>query len=47
AGHIDEDLAERAEAEAVRLMAAASVGTWPPPVVKDWTLERALETLER
>lgn len=47
AGHIGEELAVRAEAEVARLMEAARAGTWPPSVVGEWTLERALETLER
>ena len=45
-GHIDEDLARRARAEADRLMSRAAAGTWPPPVVHDWTLGR-IEAEER
>jgi len=45
AGHIETDTAERARVEAERLIAAADNGDWPPPVVADWTLERALGAL--
>ncbi len=45
AGDLDDDAAERARAEAARLLAAARAGTWPPPVVRAWTLERARQTL--
>ncbi len=38
--HIGEDLAQRAREEADRLMALAAVGSWPPPIVREWTLER-------
>jgi predicted RNA-binding protein associated with RNAse of E/G family len=40
AGWIDADTAARALAEAERLAAAARAGTWPPPHVHEWTLER-------
>jgi predicted RNA-binding protein associated with RNAse of E/G family len=42
AGHINPDLAARARAEAVRILALARRGEWPPPVVSEWTLERAI-----
>jgi predicted RNA-binding protein associated with RNAse of E/G family len=40
--HIDEGLAGRARDEAHMLLARARSGDWPPPVVREWTLERAL-----
>jgi predicted RNA-binding protein associated with RNAse of E/G family len=40
-GWIDAPLAARAEAEAERLVARARAGSWPPPVARAWTLERA------
>lgn len=40
AGHIDVDRARAARAEAGRLMALAARGDWPPPVAREWTLER-------
>ena len=43
AGWVDEDTASRALAEAETLVGGAGAGTWPPPVVEAWTLERALE----
>lgn len=45
-GHIEADLAESARAEAERLLALVERGVWPPPVVGEWTLERALRTAE-
>lgn len=47
AGHIDDALALRAQEEAARLLEKADAGTWPPPVVEEWTLDRALAALER
>ena len=41
-GHLERDLAQSARAEADRLLELASRGDWPPPVVREWTLERAL-----
>lgn len=41
-GHIDEEHAGRARAEAERLLGLAQTGAWPPSVVSEWTLERAL-----
>lgn len=43
AGHLDEATATRAWREARALLAAAREGHWPPPVVEEWTLERALD----
>jgi predicted RNA-binding protein associated with RNAse of E/G family len=40
--HIDPDLARRAREEAQQLLERAAAGDWPPPVVREWTLERAL-----
>lgn len=44
-GVLDGRTAERARAEARDLVAAARAGTWPPEVVRSWTLEAALERL--
>ncbi|NLG63678.1 MAG: DUF402 domain-containing protein [Candidatus Cloacimonetes bacterium] len=41
AGAVDEASAQRAEREASALLHAAQAGAWPPPIVLDWTLERA------
>jgi predicted RNA-binding protein associated with RNAse of E/G family len=40
--HIDEGLAQRAREEAADLLGRARSGAWPPPVVHQWTLEKAL-----
>ncbi len=40
---VEPEVAERARAEARRLVAETDAGRWPPPVVAEWTLERALE----
>lgn len=45
-GHIDPGLAQSARAEADRLLALESAGAWPPPVAREWTLER-IEAEER
>jgi predicted RNA-binding protein associated with RNAse of E/G family len=45
AGWLDAPTAARALAEAERLAADARAGTWPPPAVHAWTLERARERL--
>jgi predicted RNA-binding protein associated with RNAse of E/G family len=42
ASHIDAPTAERARSEAERILALAGGGVWPPPVVSEWPLERAL-----
>lgn len=41
AGAIEPAEASVARAEAARLLHAARAGTWPPPVTREWTLERA------
>jgi hypothetical protein len=38
--YVTPDLAARAREEARRLVDGALVGSWPPKVVHDWTLER-------
>lgn len=40
-GFLSDATAARARAEADTLMAAAREGRWPPPVVHEWTLEKA------
>ena len=40
-GHIDAELAARAAQEAEHLLALVASGSWPPPVVREWTLERS------
>jgi len=47
AGHIDERTAERAQAEAADILRLHRDGRWPPPIVEEWTLERALASLDR
>jgi len=42
---VDVDTAARARSEAGRLLEDARAGTWPPPVVHEWTLERCLQEL--
>ena len=44
-GWVDASTARSAAAEAARLMAGAGAGTWPPPIVREWTLERAYAAL--
>ena len=39
---VEREVAERAREEARRLREAAEQGRWPPDVVREWTLERAL-----
>ena len=46
-GWIDAATADRARAEVTRLRAGADAGIWPPAVVREWTLERALEQMEK
>lgn len=43
---VDADTAARVRAEALRLMDGVHAGTWPPPVVHEWTLERCLQELD-
>jgi predicted RNA-binding protein associated with RNAse of E/G family len=40
-GWVDGATAARARAEVERLRADAEAARWPPPVVREWTLERA------
>jgi len=40
-GWVEEALARRAREEAERIRRAFEAGRWPPPVVEEWTLERA------
>lgn len=44
AGHIDPSTARRAREEAGDILEQAGAGRWPPPVVEEWTLERALSS---
>jgi predicted RNA-binding protein associated with RNAse of E/G family len=44
---VDGATAERARAEARSLVEGAKRGTWPPPVVSEWTLERCRMVLGR
>ncbi len=44
---LDPDVAPRAREEAERLMEAAASGTWPPLIVREWTLERVREELAK
>lgn len=44
-GWIDDATAEEAEREAARIVELAQAGAWPPPVVAEWTLERAREAI--
>ena len=44
-GQIGADTARRAREEAERLLESARIGEWPPTVVDEWPLERALEAL--
>lgn len=44
---VDGPTAERARAEAQSLVEGAAQGTWPPPVVSEWTLERCRSVLGR
>ncbi len=44
-GHIEEKMAEKARAEAHRVLALARRRAWPPAVVREWTLARSLAAL--
>ncbi|MDT8368886.1 MAG: DUF402 domain-containing protein [Longimicrobiales bacterium] len=46
-GEIDALTAARARREGDRLLAAARRDEWPPAVVGEWPLERAIETVRR
>jgi len=39
---LDTGTARRAREEADRIVGLANAGAWPPPIVDEWTLERAL-----
>ncbi len=41
-GHIEPELARRAQEEVDAIVDLATRGLWPPPVVHEWPLERAL-----
>jgi predicted RNA-binding protein associated with RNAse of E/G family len=41
-GWIDDAMRERAHGEAAALLEGAAAGAWPPHIVLDWPLERAL-----
>ena len=45
AGAVDAKTSRRAREEAQRIMERAGAGAWPPPVVHEWTRERALDAL--
>lgn len=45
-GLLSADVAARARREADELLAAARTGDWPPPVVAEWTLDRARAVLD-
>ena len=47
AGHVTSAQAERAREEAREILRAQARGAWPPPVVTEWTLERARYSLSR
>jgi predicted RNA-binding protein associated with RNAse of E/G family len=44
-GWVTPKLAERARMEGARLLQGARRGAWPPPVVREWTRERAVRAL--
>ena len=44
-GWVDRMTVERALTEVERIKADAEAGRWPPAVVQEWTLERALKSL--
>lgn len=45
-GVIDAARAARAQQEADAIVRAAAAGSWPPPVCRQWTLERARSALQ-
>lgn len=45
AGALKAGVAQRARKEAARILEHAGGGAWPPPVVHEWTRERALAVL--
>jgi predicted RNA-binding protein associated with RNAse of E/G family len=44
-GWVEVPVAARARAEAAHLQGAAATGRWPPPVVREWTRDRALASV--
>lgn len=46
-GWVDGATAASARAEADRILGLVRAGSWPPPVVREWTLERARAALAR
>ncbi|MDX1675962.1 MAG: DUF402 domain-containing protein [Longimicrobiales bacterium] len=46
-GWVDGTAAREAELEANRLVEAARVGAWPPPIVDAWPLDRVRDIAER
>ncbi len=44
-GWITRETGEAARTEAERLLARARAGDWPPPIAREWTLERALRKI--
>ena len=44
-GWITQDTADRAREEVRKIQAAHAKGHWPPPIVEEWTLERARQSL--
>lgn len=44
-GWVEAAVADRARREAAALMEKAEAGAWPPPIVDEWTLEKALNAL--
>jgi uncharacterized protein len=44
--HIDPETADRAREEADELLGEATRGTWPPSIVREWTLERIVAEQE-
>ena len=44
-GWVDADTAARAREEASTLKERAEAGDWPPPIVEEWTLEKARAAL--
>ncbi len=44
-GWVDTTTAHRTRQEAADLIEKAEAGVWPPPIVEEWTLEKALSAL--
>ncbi len=45
-GRVDRETARAARTEADRIEAGIRLGSWPPPIVEAWTLERASAALD-